>query len=392
MRKINLTDKVYLKKCENYEQDRINTVISDLLDSICADNGFSGDFEGKKVAIKPNLLAKRKPEDNVTSRPEIVIAAAKYFVDKKAEVVICDSPGGAYTIALLTGIYKASGMDVAAKESGAKLNEDLSYREMTIPEGKTVKTFNIITPLAECDLIVNLAKLKTHALCEMTAAVKNLFGSVPGLQKAEMHARLPKREDFASQIVDLCLLNSPQINIVDAVIAMEGNGPASGVKKKVGAIAGSANPFALDLFCSSLMCYKPKEVGTVAESIKRGLCPKNAAALAVIGEKPSDYTSYFVRPDGNAGGFLKKLPNMLGGKIQKILEPKPTVVKSKCVGCGECVSACPQKTMTIIDRKVSINYDKCIKCYCCQELCPKKAIKVKRNILFVIPDIFSKKK
>jgi len=383
MRKINLTNKVYLSKCEDYDENRINKVITDLIDKICADNGFDS-FEGKKVVIKPNLLAKKTPDEAVTSMPEFVAVAAKYFVDRKAFVTIADSPGGAYTLPLLTGIYNATGMKKAAAQSGAVLNKDLSYEKVSFKEGVTVKRFEIITPLSQCDLVVNLAKLKTHGMCSMTAAVKNLFGSIPGLKKAEMHARFPKRKDFDSQLVDLCLLNAPQINIVDIVDAMEGNGPSNGTIKHVGAVAGSANPFALDLLCSSLMCYKPSEVGTVAESVKRGLCPKNAKNLDVIGENPEDYTSYFKRPDGNAGGFLKKLPTMMGGRIQKFLEPKPSVIKSKCVGCGKCVEACPEKTMKISEGKAVINSEKCIKCYCCQELCPMKAIKVKRNFLFCI--------
>jgi Uncharacterized conserved protein len=380
-RLITLTNRVYLEKCEEYDETVLREKLTYFIDNILKDNGFSSDFSGKKVVVKPNLLAKRTPDAGVTTSPVFVKIAAEYFVKRGAAVTIADSPGGLYNASSLTAIYRTTGMTDAASGSGAVLNEDYGYQTVTF-DGEVTKNLHIINPIAECDLIVNVCRLKTHALCEMTAAVKNMFGSIPGLQKAEQHARFPQREKFASQLVDLCLATAPQINLVDIIVAMEGNGPASGTLKKVGAIAAGANPFAVDLLCSTLMGYQPNEVGTVAESIKRDLCPKESTELTVIGENPRDYTHEFVRPDGSAGGLFKQLPNMFGGKLQKWLEPRPVVNEKKCIGCGECKKCCPADTIEMRNKKAFIINEKCIKCYCCQELCPAKAINIKRSIFF----------
>lgn len=380
-RKITFTNNVYLEKCEEYTESVLEGLLFGLIEKMLIDNQMSFDWSGKTVVVKPNLLAKRTPEAGVTTSPVFIKIAASYFVKKGASVIIADSPGGPYNAASLSGVYRATGMLLAAREAGASLNEDYGFSSVPF-DGEVTKNFNIINPLQSCDLVVNVNRLKTHALCEMSAAVKNMFGSIPGLQKAEQHARFPRREKFASQLVDLCLAVAPQINITDCIVAMEGNGPASGTLKKVGAVSASANPFALDLLNAYLMGYAPEDVGTVEESIRRKLCPKTHVELTVIGEDPASVACDFVRPDGSAGGIFRQLPGMFGGRMQKWLEPRPVVDASKCIGCGECKRCCPADTIELRDKKAFIIKDKCIKCYCCQELCPAKAVDVKRNFIF----------
>ncbi len=369
-RKINFTDKVYLYSCKTYRQQEVTTVLNTLFDKICADNNFT-DFQGKKVVLKPNLLAKRAPDMGVTTQPSFVIAASEYFSQKGAEVIIADSPGGVYHPTLLKSLYKVCRMDEAPL---AQLNFNV--------ESETVKwedkEFSIIKPLVEADVIVNLARMKTHTLCDMTAAVKNLFGSIPGLTKAEYHAKYPNKKVFSEMLVDLCLANAPQINIIDGVIGMEGEGPANGSPVKTGVIIGSANPFAADCLCAELMGFNEDEVDTVRISRERGLCP-SVNELKVEGEQVSAHQFKFKRPKGskNTIGLIKILPKFLKKKFEKKV-PHPFILQEKCIGCGECARCCPAETITIAEGKAIINYEKCIKCFCCQELCPQKAVVIKK--------------
>ncbi len=369
-REIKFTDKVYLYSCHTYQQKEVSSVLTKLLDKICADNNFS-DFQGKKVVLKPNLLAKRAPDMGVTTQPSFVIAASEYFSQKGAEVIIADSPGGVYHPTILKSLYKVCKMDEATL---AELNLNVESETVKFDD----KEFSIIKPLVEADVIVNLARMKTHTLCDMTAAVKNLFGSVPGLVKAEYHAKYPDKKVFSEMLVDLCLANAPQINIIDGIIGMEGEGPANGTPIKTGVVIGSANPFAADCLCAKIMGFGEDEVETVKISKARGLSPM-AEELKIEGEDVSEHIHRFKRPKGSKTtlGLIRILPNFLKEIYEKKV-PHPFVLQEKCIGCGECARCCPAETIAIKENKAYINYEKCIKCFCCQELCPQKAVVIKK--------------
>lgn len=375
--RITFTDRVYLESLDDYEYDNVKSTVFPLFDKVLCDNGWDKSFfEGKKVAVKPNLLHKTGVERCVTTHPSYTRAACEYFTSLGAAVVVCDSPGGLYGKGTVEGVARETGTLEATSLGGGKFNEDYGYKLCSNHEHSKY-SFNIINPLVEADVIVNLARLKTHALCEMTAAVKNMFGSIPGLQKAEQHARFPSKDSFASMICDVCLINSPQINLVDMVVCMEGNGPSGGTLRKVGAVAVSANPFAVDLLCCNIMGYGYDEVGTIRSAISRNLCPDSVGKLDVVGDDYKKYVCKFKRPDSSAGGIVKQIPSVFGGRLRDALERKPVISKKKCVGCGICKNNCPVDAITIENKKARIDKTKCIRCYCCQEFCPKIAVKAK---------------
>ena len=193
-------NRVYISALDCYENEKVQACLVPLLENMLNDNGIDkAALSGKKVVLKPNLLAKREADAGITAHPSFVAAAGKFFVELGAAVIIADSPGGVYNQGALEGIYKVTGMNDAAEKSGAVTNKDTDFVSVHEPDVSALK-FNIINPINDADLIVNLARLKTHALCEVSLAVKNMFGAIPGLQKAEQHARFPKRMDFADML------------------------------------------------------------------------------------------------------------------------------------------------------------------------------------------------
>ena len=97
----------------------------------------------------------------------------------------------------------------------------------------------------DADFIIDIPKVKTHVMVGMTCAVKNLFGTVPGLSKAEFHMRFPAPEDFGSMLADLCEAVRPDMVVADGIVAMEGDGPASGTPYALGLILGGKAPMML---------------------------------------------------------------------------------------------------------------------------------------------------
>ncbi len=372
---------VCITKSETYDKEAALENFRELFDRL----GCGGDFfGGKNVVIKPNFVRKMDPQAGGTTHPSFIYAAALAAAERGAKsVTVAESPSGPYNETALHSIYKGCMTADAVSElekNAVKLNYDCSAVHLDYKEGIAVRNFNIIKPIADADVIINLSKLKTHGLTTMSAAVKNLFGSIPGTEKLEMHARFPNVDDFCEMLVDLCAMHysrAKMINIVDAIVAMEGNGPTNGKPRKLGLVIAGMNPFAVDSVCADIIMYG-KSVPTVAISRERKLFDRDD--ISISGESPEKVrVTDFVPPDSRKG-LVRYLSNT---RIMKLFEPRPQINTKRCVCCGECMRSCPKKTITLdtVKKRAVIHPENCIKCFCCQELCPHDAVKIKRSFI-----------
>ena len=368
---------VSVRKCDTYDRE---TVLSLLRQQLLEIGITSNTFKDKKVAIKPNLVRRCDEAKGATTHSAFSYAVATIALEMGAkQVIFAESPGGIFTSSTIKSAYSVAHLDKVAKETGAILNFDTDAVTVEAPSGVQSKVFHILKSINDADVIINLAKLKTHGLTLMSAAVKNYFGVIPGVEKFEMHARFPDKDDFSNMIVDLCYMlcqSKTTINIVDGIVGMEGNGPTNGTPKKMGVVIASQNPFAADVVCSKILGVYP-HVKTVVISQERGYAPKDEIITA--GESvDACIVKNLVLPDG-----LDKIHLLSDEKLLKIFKPKPVVNRSVCKKCGECARSCPMHTISVgKDRKIKINTKNCIRCFCCQELCPFDAIKIKQNPIF----------
>lgn len=230
--------------------------------------------------------------------------------------------------------------------------------------------------------MIDFCKLKSHGMVGMSAAIKNLYGVIPGLLKPETHYIYPGMELFSNMLVDINEYFKPKLTLVDAVIGMEGNGPTAGTPKKLGFLIASKTTYAADLLAAKLVGLDPPSVPTLKAAMERGLVPKDINELSVCGNIELLSTEDFdIRPP--------KTVKFLGGTkflvTQKFLEAcftnTPHLKKKKCVSCKKCFNICPAHAITMVKAKPRIDRKKCIRCFCCQEFCPKAAMIVHRPIV-----------
>ena len=351
-----MENRVYLADCKEYELEQVSAAVGRVIEAFGgAEALLEGSGKGKKVLVKPNLLMPRKPEDATTTHPVVVEAVCKVFVEAGAEVSIIDSTGGPHTKFILRMLYGKTGIKEAAKRSGAKLSFNTGSKKVTYPDGKIMEKSEILSPVLDADLVISLAKAKTHGFMSMTGCVKNLFGCIPGMGKPMLHRKYSKREDFASMLVDICELIKPGLSILDAVYGMEGQGPASGDPRYMGLIAGAVSPYAADLAQCHLMGLRIDSVYTIGEADARELLPKDPELLTWLGQNREQYRKSF-----------KPAVTHKNDAVPAILE--------NCVGCGDCAKICPMKCIKIQNKIAVIDEKPCIRCYCCHEFCPIKAI------------------
>ena len=367
---------VCILKFDTYEQQQVDKMVSELF-------GYFGGIDtyvkaGSKVLLKPNLIAKKLPETMAVTQPAVVKAVAKLILEAGGIVTIADSPGGIYKESYLEKIYEAAGLKKLAEELPIKLNYDTGYQNITADINGKKRKFSIINPVLENDIIINLPKLKTHVMANYTGAVKNLFGSVPGLTKAEYHYKYPNKEEFFSLITDLCAFLKPAFTLMDGIGMMEGDGPSNGVPKKAGLLLGSADPFALDEIAIRLIGFRRDEVLTAKIAWENGYTKREESGL--LGRSIAESIVADVKkPNIQSTTFEKKIPGFLNKQINAYLNPVPKILHKRCVLCGNCATICPAKVLQKQGEKIVLtDSKKCIKCYCCHEMCPKDAIYIRK--------------
>ena len=109
------------------------------------------------------------------------------------------------------------------------------------------------------DLIVSLAKMKTHHWAGATLSMKNFFGLVPGnvygWPKNQLH-----QVGIPESIVELNRIFHKSFAIVDGIVGMEGNGPIQGTPKQAGVLVMGSDLPAVDSTCCRIMGIDPAKV------------------------------------------------------------------------------------------------------------------------------------
>jgi len=337
---------------------------------------------GERIVLKPNLLLPAKVEEGVTTHPSIFRAAAEIFLQAGAVITWGDSPGfgSAETVARKCGILDAArGLNIS--EADFKTAVEVHHTHAV----QNKKLF-LAKGAVEADGVISLPRMKTHGMTRITCAIKNQFGCVPGLAKAEYHLKLPDISDFSRMLVDVCSAVNPRLYILDAVYAMEGNGPRSGINRPLGLILVSADPVALDSTVCRLMSVDVSLVPMLAHGESAGLGNFRPEKIQYLGD---DITPFIRKSfDADRSPLIKKQSGNIMKFFRKNLTPRPVIIKKKCISCGRCIEACPLSGKAIYfadEKKIKkqipcYNYSLCIRCFCCQEMCPEGAIKIHYNL------------
>lgn len=379
--------KVVIKKVGSYDSRTVYIAVKEIMLQQRINRLVNRDT---KILIKPNMLSRHTPDKAVTTNPVVVdcvIAVLKEFGAKAENITLADSSGGPASRGVIQGNYNTCGFSLVAEKHNVNLYTKMSSRTLKT-DGVMVKEFEVMRPAVESDVIINLAKFKTHVMTGMTGAVKNMFGVVPGLKKAEFHMRFPDKENFANMLIDLCQAVKPTFTIVDGIQAMEGDGPAGGSVRNLGLLLAGSDPYKIDMAMAYIMGFEAENLPVLKAAMDRGLVPARLEMTDITGDvQRYQRCEGYILPRSYRLDFGDHVPRALRWAtpaVEKFLAPKPKINKPRCIGCGKCRSICPQKTIEIKDKKAVINLKNCIKCFCCHEMCPVKAIDIKRSSFFKI--------
>ena len=389
-------DQVAIVGCESYDEELVYNKVKESVDLLGGINEFVK--SGQRVALKVNLLMKATPEKSATTHPSVVKAVARLCKENGANVIIVDSAGGPYTQGYMNSIYKASGIEKVAQDLDVELNQNFDYQSIECENAVIGKKFDILKTLYDADCIINLCKLKTHAFTGFTNAVKNMFGAIPGLTKVEMHGKYRDIDTFSEFLYDIheYFKDKLVLNISDAIIGMEGEGPSNGSPRFIGVIGASTNAIKLDLASLKLINAEPEKMPTILKAVSRNLITDYE--FEVVGDNIEKYVvkDYDLVTPNLKKPYANFVPQFLQNFVHNIMTQKPKINQKDCRGCRKCFEHCPVKAISMVKKGnkmvASIDYNKCIRCFCCQELCPFGVIKIKSGIIYRIVHIKSKKR
>ncbi len=355
--------RVFVRKA-SYDYPLLKPLLFEILDYFLKDRLTAHGT----VIIKPNLLTTARPEDAVLTHPLVVRAVTEYCNLHGCCPSIADSPatGSFNKILRESGIYDAvRDLDVTFLELHNSLSVDIGR-----PFGK----IDLAEDIVAADCIINLAKLKSHSQMLLSLGVKNCFGCVVGLRKAQWHMRAGiDRQLFARLIVQIYRAIKPALTIIDGITALEGSGPGkAGTPRFLGTLIASDDAVSCDYTVCHMLGLKPEKLPTNAAALKLGLAPES---ILFDGSIPHIHSFQLPLMTSLIYG-----PKAFQGFFRRHLLQRPAVNAKLCNHCGICEAYCPANAIVLGTSIPSFNYNECIRCYCCVEVCPQGAIASKKSL------------
>ena len=317
-----------------------------------------------KVFIKPNFCATKSYDTGTVTNPYLI--EKLLILLKKITNNITIGEGPIPVFGKLSKTVHPLVYEIAEKYNVEIL--DLNYTDK-----ETIGSFVVAKPILEADVLINMPVLKTHVRTGVTISLKNMMGAVPLRLKHEMH-----KNGLDIRIVELAKVIKPHLNIVDATICQEGDGPTGGTPVGLDLVIVGDNQVAVDSMCCKIMKVNPRIITHIrlAEKAKLG----SISDVEFIGFKP-EFVHKFKLASMYKNMFIRLGMQIAEGSIIQFFERNNGILidKSKCTKCNKCVQACPVTALVMFDEGPVVENKKCILCLCCHEACLNKAIMIKKK-------------
>ena len=322
---------------------------------------------GKRVVIKPNVLRISTAEEHIVTHPSILRAVVNEVeAQSPSEIIVGDNPGlHAYGDNVLS--FEKTGLMEAAQGYYRNLGEtstQLDYNTEFLPK------VGVSREIMEADVLISLPKFKTHGLTVMTGAIKNSYGILPGAQKARLHQIAGSPQRFHDVIVDVFRLRIPDLFIMDAVVGMEGNGPASSDLREIGVVLATDNGVAMDGVVARMMGLDPAGLRFLQKARNAGLGDFDPGEIELDGEMLVVPNFSLPPLGGEANASNPAIRDMMRAKMRLLPMADPEL----CTACEACIEQCPVSALSMAGDIPEVHEDTCITCFCCQEICPEKAM------------------
>jgi uncharacterized protein (DUF362 family)/Pyruvate/2-oxoacid:ferredoxin oxidoreductase delta subunit len=367
--------KVSLHRIQKYQSEALRQALVETLSPL---GGLENIVRpGYRIFVKINHLSPpSRPEEAIVTHPSFTREVLVFLKEIGCTITVGDDIQAKQKDGFLISGYRDLCNNLGIRLVNLK---EKGFRRIDC-DGQVLKEAFISPLILDSDFLINLPKLKTHSFTVFTGAVKNMYGIIPHGLRSSYHRKFHKNELFSQMLVDIYSCAPPGLNIMDAIIAMEGEGPSAGKPKHVNLILASLDAVALDAVASKIIGLDPFQVLTTRYADERSLGRGKLEEIEVLGERIQDVEVKDFKQSTIAAGIIqKRIPAFLHAFIQDQLVLIPEIVRKKCTACWECVDICPIGAAQQQNTTAKIDKTLCIHCMCCHEVCRFHAIKLKQK-------------
>ena len=278
-----MTATVAIFKCSTYSQEMVDDAVSNLLKLL----GGIGSYvkSGDRVLLKPNLLGASHADDPTATHHTVMHSLIRQVQSVGGKPFIGDSPA----FGNVTAIARKSGLMKVAEQLGVPITDWTGARRVPVPESYSLRTYKLAREVVEADVVINVPKLKVHQQMQLTAAIKNNFGCVPGKRKARLHfSRGQNRVVFGKMLIEYCQLIKPALTVVDAITAMEKMGPRYGNPYPLGILTGGTDVVAMDRVHAEIIGLPDTQFDLMNAARELGVGETDLKKIEILGERLSD--------------------------------------------------------------------------------------------------------
>lgn len=252
---------------------------------------------GDDVVIKPNAKSQSPSGYGIITDTRVIDRLIELSLQYKPKTVTIAEgaayPSGAYDT---FAAYDAIGLTKIAKKWGVELVDLNDYRSVDVPikKGLVLDWIRVGRCVREADVVINVPVLKSHLQTLLSACIKNMsIGCATREEKKRIH-----RAGIDEGIIDVYPVVKPHFNVVDAIVALEGDGPnlPPGKAKPLNLIVAGADGLAVDVVCAKLIGVDPRQVHHLQLAEQQGLGCLDLKEIEICGARLDDVIVPFELP------------------------------------------------------------------------------------------------
>lgn len=379
------------------------------------------------VVIKPCLSMDRPGILGGTTDLRVLVALIEWLQDQGyRDIALAETPLPAWHRASVSP-WRRLRIDRLVQRYRLRFLDLNQYpsQTVTLPIG----TVHVPRLLAEAGLLINLATVRTHPEVGLAMGAWNLKGLVctadrtllmrnpaeslvhlarlfgnrlvprPWLSRSEADQLPAHVVPFAQSLSpDAAFYQVPSIHLLDALVAMEGEGPLEGTPLRLERLLFTDNVLSLDLVAARLFGYTPEEVPHVWQALYDHDLPPEAQVMV---EDQISVLRDLRRP--RVRGAAYETSQMLKGWMQGVVRRRqdsagwalladrlklryqvttpddrldPVLrAPERCGACRKCEDVCPVG-LTREDIGLQPPLEACLQCLSCYAVCDRGALSV----------------